>query len=150
MLKFWFTLLRSTVFHSRVILYSPYRSAMKKINLPKNEKVGNELKRPPERWKRVKRNMNVIFFFFFLLRSTLRLIVEEVCVYFRRNFNLLSSCKNVRSNYRMARNFSEGHPLSNWKFQVNKSIALSAIKGNELPYPILHQRNETNQCYGNS
>lgn len=125
--------LGSTVFHFRVILYSPYRFAMKKINLPRNEKVGNELKRPLERWKRVKEDERH-FFFFFLLRSTLRLIAEEVCVYFRRNFNLLSSCKNVRSNYRMARNFSEGHPLSNWKFQVNKSIALSAIKGNELPY----------------
>jgi len=38
---------------------------MKKINLPRNEKVGNELKRPLERWKRVKEDERHPFFSFF-------------------------------------------------------------------------------------
>lgn len=53
------------------------------------------------RWKdgkRVKEDERHFFlFFFFFLRSTLRLIAAEACVYFRRDFNLPSSCENVRA-----------------------------------------------------
>lgn len=86
-----------------------------KINLPRNEKVGNELRRPLGRWKRVKEDERHFFSFPFFLRSTLGRIAAEAHVYFRRNFNLPSSCENIRarSNYRMARDFSKGRPLYN-------------------------------------
>lgn len=56
--------LETTVFHFRVVLYSPH-SVTKKINLPGNEKVGNELRRLPRRWRKIK-EVNIIFFFFFV------------------------------------------------------------------------------------
>jgi len=116
--------LEMTVFHFRVVLYSPY-SVTKKINLPRNEKVGNELRRLLRRWRKIK-DVNVIFFSF---NSQIDCRERHV-FYFRRNFDLTSSCENVRArlNFWMY-NFSKSRPLYNWMFQVSKSIALSGIKG---------------------
>lgn len=96
----------------------------KKNQLPRNEKVGNELRRPLRRWKKVKGGHPIFC-------TTPRLIAIKVRVYFHRNFDLTSPCENIRArlNFWMAYDFSKGRPLYNWMFQVSKSIALLGIKG---------------------
>lgn len=58
-LRFWY----DRIFHFRVILYSSYSETKKKINLLRNEKVGNELGRLLGRWEKVEGSKRHLFFF---------------------------------------------------------------------------------------
>jgi len=81
--------LGTTVFHFRVVLYSPC-SATKKINLPRNEKVGNELRRPLGRWKKVKRGEHHRFHFFFTFNPEINCRRKLSCFFCPIHFHNIS------------------------------------------------------------